>query len=339
MSGPRIVFLLVLLAASTGALPQPALYEGPDREQRLLDGARREGAKLTYYTSMAERDTQRLVAAFEAKYGIKVSTWRSGKNKVLQRVISEARARRGEASVVLNPAPEMEALNQERLLQPVRSPHAGQLIAAALPEHRAWIAVRVYVFVQAYNTKLVRREELPARFEDLLEPRWKGRLGIEGKEQEWFYTLLQAMGEESGMRFFKQLAATNGVSARLGNSLLVNLVSSGEVPFALTCYSYLVEQAKAAGAPIDYIALAPTIAYTDGIGVLKDAPHPHAAALFHDFMLSEGQALLREARHLTTRRSEESRVARFEPVFIDPVRVLADYDRWGRLFDAAISGR
>jgi ABC-type Fe3+ transport system substrate-binding protein len=335
----RIGLLLACLLVSQQAAPQPALYEGPAREQRLLEGARREGARLTYYTSMAERDTQRLVGAFEARYGIKVSTWRSGKNKVLQRVVSEARARRTEASVVLNPSPEMEALRQERLLQPVRSPHAAQLIAAAVPAHGEWVGVRVYVFVQPYNTKLVQRDELPARFEDLLHPRWKGRLGIEGKEQEWFYTLLQTMGEDRGLRFFKQLATTNGLSVRLGNSLLVNMVSSGEVPFALTAYSYLVEQAKAAGAPVDYIALQPTIAYTDGIGLLKDGPHPHAAALFHDFMLSEGQALLRAAHHLTTRRNEEDRAARFAPVFIDPVRVLDDYDKWGRLFEAAISGR
>jgi iron(III) transport system substrate-binding protein len=327
--------LLVCLFLPLQALAQPAVYE----KQTLLEGARREGSRLTFYTSMAERDTQRLVSTFESKYGIKVSTWRSGKNKVLQRVVTEARAKRTEASVVLNPSPEMEALRQEKLLQPMRSPHTAQLIAAAVPTHGEWIGVRVYVFVQPYNTKLVQRDELPARFEDLLHPRWKGRLGIEGKEQEWFYTLLQAMGEDQGLRFFRQLAATNGLSVRLGNSLLVNMVSSGEVPFALTAYSYLVEQAKAAGAPIDYIALQPTIAYTDGIGLLKDAPHPHAAALFQDFILSEGQALLRAAHHLTTRRSEQSRAARFDPVFIDPVRVLDDYDRWGRLFDAAISGR
>jgi iron(III) transport system substrate-binding protein len=334
-----LVLFVCWVSPSQAGAAAPALYEGPDREQRLLEGARREGGRLTYYTSMAERDSQRLVAAFEARYGIKVSKWRSGKNKILQRVINEARARRTEAGVVLNPSPEMEALRREGLLQPLRSPYATDLIPAAVPPHREWTGLRVYVFVQSYNTKLVRRDELPKTFEDLLHPRWKDRLGIEAKEQEWFYTLVQAMGEDRGMRFFKQLATTNGLSVRQGNSLLMNMVASGEVPLALTAYSYLVEQAKAAGAPIDYIALQPTIAYTDGIGVLKDAPQPHAAALFHDFMLSEGQVLLRAAHHLTSRRSEEERFARFNPVFIDPVRVLDDYERWGKLFEAAISGR
>ncbi len=167
--------------------------------------------------------------------------------------------------MVLNPSPEMEALRQERLLQPLRSPYAADLIPAAAPAHREWTGVRVYVFVQPYNTKLVQRDELPKTFEDLLHPRWKGRLGIEAKEQEWFYTLLQAMGQDEGMRFFKQLATANGLSGRLGNSLLLNMVASGEVPLALTVYSYLVEQAKAAGAPVDYVVLQPAIAYTDGI--------------------------------------------------------------------------
>lgn len=327
----------LLLAAASSHAQVPA-YTGEDRMQRLLEGARREGT-LTVYTSMAEKDHARLVAAFEKKYGLKVNVWRSGKHKVLQRVVAEGRGGRHEVDVVLNPSPEMEALHREKLLQPVRSPVQKDLITAALPAHGEWTGMRVYLFVQAYNTNKVRREELPRSWQDLLDPRWKGRLGIEAKDQEWFYTLLQAVGEEQGQRLFRTLASGNGLAVHSGHSLLNNLVVSGEVPLALTMYSYLPAQAKAAGAPVDYIALAPVIAYTDGVGIARHAPHPHAATLFYDFLLTEGQAIVAQHHAITTHRRDEPTVAAFKPVYIEPAKVLDNYDRWTRLYEEAVHGR
>jgi iron(III) transport system substrate-binding protein len=323
---------------AAGAQAQVPLYEGADRSARLLEGARREGG-LTVYTSMAEKDNARIVDAFEKKYKLKVTVWRSGKHKVLQRVITEARAGRNEVDFILNPSPEMEALHREKLLQAVRSPLQKDLLPVALPAHGEWTGMRVYVFVQAYNTNQVKREELPRSYGDLLNPRWKGRLGIEGKEQEWFFTLVQAMGEEQGLRLFRQLVATNGLSVRSGNSLLANMVVSGEVPLALTVYSYLAEQNRANGAPLDYIALAPTIAYTDGIAVARAAPHPYAATLFYDFMLSEGQKIVAQHHALTTQRSNAAALARFNPVYINPARVLDSYERWTQLYNDTLQGR
>jgi iron(III) transport system substrate-binding protein len=303
----RILATLPVFAAASIAA-QPAQYEGGDRAQRLIDGARREGT-VTVYSSMVDKDLRRLAGEFEKKYGIKVNLWRSGKNKVLQRVVTEAQVGRHEADVVHNPAPEMEALYREKLLQEVRSPAQGDLIAGALPAHRMWAGARIYIFVRAYNTSKVKREELPATWAELLDPRWKGRLGIEGKEQEWFYTLVQSMGESKGLAFFRQLVATNGLSVRQGSALLNNMVVAGEVPMALTLYSYLPEQSKKAGAPIDWFYLAPTIAYTDGIGVAKNARHPHAAVLFYDYMLGEGQALMTEMHHVVTNRGYNNGLA------------------------------
>jgi iron(III) transport system substrate-binding protein len=334
-----LIFLAALSLAQAGWAQQPpALYQGADRTEKLVAAAKREGS-LNVYASMAEKDLRRLVAEFEQRYGIKVSVWRSGKNKVLQRAVTEARAGRFEADVVHNPSPEMELLHRERLLQPVRSPYQDKLIPEAVAPHREWAGPRVYIFVQAYNTQKVRRQELPKSFSDLLDPRWKGRLAIEGKEQEWFFTLVHAMGEESGLKFFRDLVAKNGISVRSGNALLNNMVVAGEVPLALTLYSYLPEQSKRAGAPIDWLALKPTIAYTDGIGVMKRAPHPNAAVLFYDFVLSDGQALLAGLNHVVSSRSNEPYIRKFEPRFINVEAVLADYDRWTKIFEDTIYGR
>lgn len=331
--------LIVFAALASGYVgAQPALYEGPDRTQRLIEGARREGV-VNVYSSMVDKDLRRLAGEFEKKYGIKVNLWRSGKNKVLQRVLTEAQAGRYEADVVHNPAPEMEALYREKLLQEVHSPVQKDLIPGAMPAHRMWAGSRIYIFIQAYNTNKVKREELPKTWADLLDPRWKGRLGIEGKEQEWFYTLVQEMGEEKGLAFFRRLVATNGLSVRQGNALLNNMVVAGEVPLAITLYSYLPEQSKKAGAPIDWFALSPTIAYTDGIGVTKKAQHPHAAVLFYDYMLSDGQVLMAEMNHVITNSRQNSGLDRFQLKFIDVGAVLDGYERWHRIFEETINGR
>src|SRR5262245_33440728 len=256
---------------------------------------------VNLYSSMADKDLRTLVAEFERRNGIKVNVWRSGKNRVLQRVISEARAGRHEVDVVHNPSPEMEALHREKLLKPVDSPLHKQLIPQAVAPHREWAGPRIYIFVQAYNTRLVPKADLPRTYADLLQPRWKGRIAIEGKEQEWFYTLVQSMGEAEGLKYFRSLAA-NGLQVRMGNALLTNLVVAGDVPFALSLSSYPPDQAKRAGAPVDWIALTPTIAATDAVGIAARAPHPDLAQKLYDFMLSDGQTLMAEMGHVVSQR-------------------------------------
>ena len=329
-----VVYFFLLATTSVAQIP---MYEGADRTQRLQDGARREGT-LSIYTSMAEKDITRLVSAFEAKHSIKTKVWRAGTDKVLQRVTTEARAGRHEVDFVLGTAPEMEAIYREKLLQPVRSPMQKELIPAALPAHREWTGMRVYVYVQAYNSQKISRDALPRRYEDLLNPRWKGQLGVESKH-EWFYTLVQAMGEEKGLRFFRDVVAANGMSLRNGSTLLANLVSAGEVPLALNLYAHVVAPLRAKGAPIDYLSLSPTVAATDSIAITRHAKHPHAATLFYDFLLSDGQKIVAD-NSISTHRRDEPLLARFQPIiFSDPVKILDNYSKWDKLFDDTMSGR
>jgi iron(III) transport system substrate-binding protein len=336
MKFPRaLVAGLCLLAAP--AFAQIALYEGPDRTQRLLDGAKREGL-LSIYTSMVEKDMTRLVNAFEKKYNIKVKVWRAGTDKVLQRVISEARAGHSDVDFLLSTAPEMEALVREKLLQKVNSPMQKDLIPAALPAHREWTGMRVYVFVQPYNTQKIVQQDLPQTYQDLLNPKWKGKLALESKH-EWFHTLVQSMGEEKGLKFFRDVVAVNGMQLRNGSSVVANLVAAGELPLALNIYNHVVLPLKEKGAPIDFISLKPTVASTDGVAILRNAPHPHAATLFYDFVLSEGQKIVAD-NSISTHKRDEAQLARFQPiVFSDPVKILDSYDKWDKLFDDIASGR
>jgi iron(III) transport system substrate-binding protein len=314
------------------------LYQGADRTQRLIEGAKKEGV-LTFYSSMAAKDSARIVAGFEKKYGIKVIAWRAGKQVVVQRVISEARAGRHEVDLILAPSPEMEALHREKLLQPAQSPMQKMLIPAALPTHREWAGMRVNVYVQAYNTQKVSAAELPRTYEQLLDPRWKGRLGIEAKAQEWFYVLLQTMGEEKGLQFFRELVAKNGVAVYSGVAVLVNMVASGEVPLALTVYSFTVEQNKANGAPIELLALSPSVAHTDGIGISSMSTHPNAAMLLYDYLLSDGQKMIEASHGLTTNVRDEAHLKQFNPTFIDPALLLDNQEKWRKMYDDTMQGK
>ena len=220
-----------------------ALYEGPDREQRLLQGARQEGA-LTIYTSLTVEDITELAAAFEKKYGIKVKFWRASSEKIVQRIITETRAGRFDFDLVETNGPELETLHREQLLQKATSPHNADLIPQAILPHREWVGTRLNMFVQIYNTKLVKKEDFPKSYQDLLDPKWKGRLGIEAEDLDWFGTVVKDLGEEKGLKLFRDIVSTNGISVRKGHTLLAGLVASGEVPLGLTVYNHNADKLK-----------------------------------------------------------------------------------------------
>jgi iron(III) transport system substrate-binding protein len=337
--------LVLALAALATALPgfaqdaSFARYDGSDRAQKLLAAAQKEGS-FTLYTSFAEKDLPPLTVAFEKKYGVKVKVWRAGSEKVLQRTLAETAARRYEIDAIHSSALEMETLHREKILQPVTSPYATELIAGALRSHREWIATYLSVWVQAYNTKLIKKEDLPKTFQDLLDPRWKGKLGIEANVPEWYSTVVLDMGEEKGIKFFRDLVSRNGVSVRRGHTLLNNLVIAGEVPLALTIYQFMAEGAKRKGATLDWFVLEPAVARTSGIGIARRAPHPNAALLFYDFMLStEAQELLLSMEYVPTNAKVPSPLAKRRFTLVDPALALDQNDKWAKSFEEVILKR
>jgi len=308
-----------------------AQLQGPDRQQRLAEGARKEG-ELTLYTSAPVDDVAVLTGAFEKKYGVKVKVWRAASEKVLQRAVTEARANRFDADVIDTNGPEMEGLHREKLLQEVKSPYLGDVIPVAIMPHGEWVGTRLNIFTAAYNTKLVKKEELPKSYEDLLDPKWKGRLGIEAEDFDWFSGVIGVMGEAKGVKLFRDIVAKNGISVRKGHTLLTNLVASGEVPLALTVYNYKAEQLKNKGAPIDWFAFPPAIARPNGIGMLRRAPHPHAAVLYFDFMLSDGQQLLLKRDFIPTNKKIDSPLNKMPIRFVDSALILDQEAKWSSLY-------
>ena len=320
-------------AATSVAVNSLMQYDKADRADKVLEAASKEGT-LTLYTAFRPQDLPLILGPFEAKYGIKVKAWRSGSNNVTQRVVREAAGKKPEVDVIMMPASEMEAVYREKLLQPVTSPLIKDLIPSAASSHKHWATVFMNVTVHSYNTQLIKKEDLPKTYNDLLDPKWKGKLGVESKAEEWFSKVVTVMGEEKGTKYFRELVTKNGMSARLGASLLHNLVIAGEVPLALTVYIDLPEKDKRAGKPVDWFALDPVVAQGFNMAIAQKAQHPAAALLFYDYMLSpDTQKLLASLHYYPASTKVANPYANMKIEVIDPVVTMDTFTKWTKSFD------
>jgi iron(III) transport system substrate-binding protein len=307
-------------------------YRGADRDARLLERAKQEG-NVVLYTSLAPTESKPLAEAFEKKYGVKVELWRALSDKVVQRVITEGQAKRNAVDVVETNGPEMEMIAREKLFSTFESPYLADLPPQAVPKHHLWVPDRLNFFVVGFNTDKVKRSEIPATYEGFLDPKWKGRLGIEATDSEWMGALLHEWGEARANDFMRKLAAQQP-SLRKGHVLLAQLVASGEIPVALTTYQANVLSLKKKGAPIDFVPVQPVVARPQGIGVAKDAPHPAAALLFVDFVLSpEGQKLYESMGRVPSSMKVRSELNNFPFVMTDPAHVLDESNKWEKQWD------
>ncbi len=329
--------LAFALAASPAVAQTPTTadtgyFTGPDRTQRLIAGAKKEGS-LTLYSSAQVEVMTAVGNAFEKKYGVKVSLWRGASEQILQRVLTEARGGRFFADVMETAGPNIEAANREKLLQDIVTPAASELMPEAVSRERPWIVSRLSVFVIAYNTNVVKKADTPRRFEDLLDAKWKGKLGIEADDNNWLMAVTGALGEDRGLKLFRDMAAKNGISVRKGHALLANLVASAEVPVAISSYVDEVDSLKKAGAPIDSVFAAPTIAMPTAVAVFRRAQHPYAAVLFVDFLLSEeGQKILAAHNIVPTNLKVQRLPQDVKLVFMDVGKYLDESAKWTQLY-------
>jgi iron(III) transport system substrate-binding protein len=329
-----IGLLVTCCCAPASAEPgNPVLIElandpGPNRTAKLIEGAKREGA-LAVYSSATTEDMAVLAAAFEKKYGVKVRIWRASSENIVQRAVVEARGNRFDADVIETGAFAMEAMQRERLFQEVKTSALAELLPAAVLPHREWIGTRFNVFAAAYNTGLIKRDELPQSYNDR---KWRGKLGVETEDSDWFGAVVSELGEEAGLNMFRAIVTANGISVRKGHTLLANLVVSGEVPLALTTYAYKSEQLKKGGAPIDWLIIPPGVARFEGVGVARRSPHPHAAILFFEFMLTDAQELLLKRDFYPTSRKSRDLPVGTSVTFLDPARGLDENQKWNKYF-------
>jgi iron(III) transport system substrate-binding protein len=247
--------------------------------------------------------------------------------------LTEARAKRHAVDVIETNGPEMEMLAREQLFAELKSPYLADLPPAAIPKHRQWIPDRLNFFVVGYNTQKVRRDELPKDYRGFLDPKWKGRLGLEATDSEWMATLVKRWGERDGFDYFRKLAEMRP-DVRKGHVLLAELIAAGEIPVGLTVYNSNAESFKRKGAPIDWLPVQPVVARPQGIAILKNAPHRPAAQAFVDFVLSpEGQELFNSMGRVPVSTKVKTHLNQFEYTLVDAATVLDEQEKWTREWD------
>jgi iron(III) transport system substrate-binding protein len=348
----RVLFLALIAIglAACGAEPtesassptqnigaEPWTFSGPDRMERLIAGAQAEG-ELSFYTSLPVLPTTEITDAFEAKFGIPVTMYRAESTQLLQRAVNEARAERHVVDVVESAAAEVDAMEREQLLRVVEFPVFEHLAEGAAMPGRAWVASRLTLFVVAYNTGLVTPEDVPQTFQDLLDPKWNGMIGIEAENANWLMEVSGAMGRNETIALFEEIAETNSMSARRGHTLLVNLVASGEIPIGINAYHEHVDQARERGAPVDYVFMPPVIATPLVVATLRDAPHPYAAILFMDFLLNEGQQLIADQLMIPTNTNYPSQAGEPDFKIIDVAKYVDENQEWLALYHELFLG-
>ena len=285
----------------------------------LIEGAKREG-ELVYYASMNLTEANSLIGAFEKRYPfIKVRLNRIASEKLLTRVLTEARARKFFADILQTVEFSMHIFQRSGLLARYLS-QADTAYPREFKSEGFWTTVYYNAYVTAYNSRLVAPPAVPRSYDDQLSPKWRGTLMMEGTKADWFAGMLQIMGQERGLQYMRALAKQQP-SPREGHELLAQLIAAGEGLLDINIPVASVERMKQRGAPIDWAALGPVPAIMVGAGVATQAPHPNAAKLFLEFLLSrEGQTLMQTpGRHVARRDMANDHTARLKDLQIVPV--------------------
>lgn len=280
-------------------LAELAAYTGADREQLLLAGAKAEG-KVVWYTSLAGASFKEPMKAFEAKYpGVKVEVYRSQSSDLGKRITTENQAKRFYMDALETTLPLQKLLLEGKMMTPFTSPHLSKYPEIAKRKANEglyfWVVDR-----ESYSGLAINKTVIPARvnvknYEDLLRPEFKGQLGFAISETgpRAIGAMVKAKGEEFVRKLKSQEISLHAVSGRA----VADLVASGELGASPTVFRSHASEIAASGAPVTWIPMDLVPTNAGAVSLPVSAPHPHAAVLLIDFMLSpEVQAIFEQGQ-------------------------------------------
>jgi len=268
----------------------------------LEDDAKAEG-EVVFYSSLNNEQIVTLIEAFKKKFPfIKPSFYRATSERVLQRVSTEAKAGRYAVDVATAAGFQLELMKESGLTQKYVPPEAAFYNDGFKDADGHWVSVHSLLNAMAYNTQLVKTAEAPKKYEDLLAPRWKGRLCVNLQDPEWYVNLQRRWGKEKARNFLKGLAAQQP-GLRDGHNITAQLLAAGEFHAVSNTYAHIAARIKNQGGPVQYVFDEPVITYVHPIALMKAAPHPNAGKLLIGFILSaEGQRMLHDQGRIPSHR-------------------------------------
>ena len=263
-----------------------------ERQQRLYELAKSEGEAIVY-ANMDVSAMKPLTDGFMKRYpGTKAASVHFSGAAIITRLDVEARAGKPVSDVVLSGQLGVLALIEKKIAMRYRSPEREFFRDGLKDKDGLWTAYMTNVMVSAYNTRQIKKEEAPRSVEDLLKPRWKGKLTMDSQSYVWFGTMLQYLGEEAGLRFMRQLNEQN-ISHQRGRRLMTQLVAAGEFDMAVETNLNSVLTLNKQGAPLSFAPIQPYFLSPSLVFMSANAPRPYTGALFIDYLLSEdGQKIV-----------------------------------------------
>lgn len=263
-----------------------------------IKAAQKEG-KVTIYSSISIEDVTTIAKAFEKSVpGIKVEIYRAGKIKLGQRMLTEARAGKHRFDVLLSSAFTTLAIKEQNLLAKYASPQAVNYDAELTDPQGFWTAAQINPMTVGYNTKLVKKEDIPGRWEDLLDPKWKGKVAINPNRPEWYIAVTQMLGKEKARKYMRALAAQGTIPTQSA-TLAREFLGAGEYPIYANAASGNMEEYKQKNAPVDWARLDVLPSYPILTSVSAHSGSPNLARMMADFILSEdGQKVMKSIQRI-----------------------------------------
>jgi iron(III) transport system substrate-binding protein len=300
-----------------------------ERLDKLEQLAEQEGGQLSLYTSLTSDVEDAVAGAFEDAYSVDVSVYRSDSETVLKRLSEEHRANFRGADIVETNGSELFNLNREGVLVDYQPAALPELVEGS--DFEGWTATRYNKFVTSWNTRLIKDGEQPKSWEDLADPRFDGKLGLELGDVEWYKTLYewfveQGKSEAEAQKIFEDMA--RGGQIIKGHTVMGELMAAGEVQVEASNYSYLVQQLQDKGAPVAWKpTVEPIISRPNGAGLVSGARHPATAMLFLEWLLGDGQKVLAEER-LDAASKKLATAKGAEEIRVDLPSLIAKQDEW-----------
>lgn len=330
---------LPMLSAMAGVL-FAAATQARAEDAALVAAAKQEKEVVWYTTLIVNQAIRPLKEAFEAKYpGVTLQFSRADDGPTALKLLSEARAGHVQADV-FDGLYNMIMLQRAGLVAPHRVPNFDAFPADLKDKDGHWTAILLYVFAPGINTSTVPMDQAPKTFQDLLDPKWKGKMAWNPSSfaggPGFIGHILTSMGEDAGMDYLKKLARQEVVNVEASSRAILDQVIAGEYPIGLMMFNHHTVISAAKGAPTTWLKIEPVPVAFDAISVLQDAKHPNAARLLADFLTSpEGQTVIQKAAYLPALPGVPAMVGglkpddgRFTANYLRPEQIDAQMPRW-----------
>jgi ABC-type Fe3+ transport system substrate-binding protein len=337
-----VVTVTVML---TGAFAPVRAAEAYAADPKLVEAARKEGEVVLYTTLIVDQVVRPMIKAFRSHIaGIDVKFVRTDSSQQVVKLINEGRAGRVQADI-WHLSDELQPLLQENLVAQLDLPSARGLPAELVDRKGNWVGTNLSTRSLAYNTRLVPADQVPRTHKDLLDPRWKGQFVWHPNSIAGGYgfigVVLKSMGEENGTRYLRELAKQNIVPLPVAARAVLDRVIAGEYAMGLDMNSSHAVISAALGAPVRFVPLDPVTMTMQIAGISRGAPHPNAARLFLDFMISRaGQEVFRDADYIPMRPDVAAKSPELKPeqgsyqaLMLSPEDIDANGQHWAKVYD------